>query len=42
MKSICVNCPYNRNELGNGCGNDYCIQEAMMFDVSMEELKSET
>ena len=41
MKSKCENCPYNRNELGNGCGNDTCIQEAMLFDVSVEELKSE-
>lgn len=39
MKSKCENCPYNLGKLGNGCGNDYCIQEAMMFDVSVEELK---
>ena len=39
MKSKCENCPYNRNELGNGCGNDYCMQESMMFDVSVRELK---
>ena len=41
MKSKCENCPYNLVKLGNGCGNDYCIQEAMLFDVSVEELKNE-
>ena len=39
MKSKCENCPYNQDELSNGCGNDYCIQEAMMFDVSVGELE---
>lgn len=32
MKNKCINCPYNQDKLGNGCGNDYCIQENRMFE----------
>lgn len=39
MKSKCEKCPYNQDKLGNECGNDTCIQEAIMFDVCIEELK---
>lgn len=42
MKGKCFNCPYNQGKLGNGCGNDYCIQESVMFDVSINELRKET
>jgi hypothetical protein len=42
MNNKCFGCIYNRenqNELGNGCGNDFCTQEAMLFDCYDEELE---
>ena len=37
MRNLCFNCPYNKGlELGNGCGNDTCIQENMLFEKDEE------
>lgn len=38
MKDLCFNCPYNKGlELGNGCGNDTCIQENVLFEKDEEK-----
>ena len=40
MRDLCFNCPYNKGlELGNGCGNDTCIQENMLFEKDEEPKK---
>ena len=40
MRDLCFNCPYNKGlELGNGCGNDTCIQENMLFEKDEEPVE---
>lgn len=40
MRNLCFNCPYNKGlELGNGCGNDTCIQENMLFEKDEEPVE---
>lgn len=42
MRDLCFNCPYNKGlELGNGCGNDTCIQENMLFEKDEEPVEIE-
>ena len=42
MRNLCFNCPYNKGlELGNGCGNDTCIQENMLFEKDEEPVEIE-
>ena len=40
MRDLCFNCPYNKGfELGNGCGNDTCIQENILFEKDEEPVE---
>ena len=42
MRDLCFNCPYNKGlELGNGCGNDTCVQENMLFEKDEEPVEIE-